>query len=83
VLLRCLIAALSIFLPSLTKIYLRIQNGWKLAMGSGEVIERLVSGQSLEHISEALKFDASVVSPAGRVLHAPLFAKICRASWGI
>jgi hypothetical protein len=52
-------------------------------MGSGEVIERLVSGQSLEHISEALKFDASVVSPAGRVLHAPLFAKICRVSWGI
>lgn len=52
-------------------------------MGSGEVIKRLVAGQSLELISKELEFDASVVSPAGRVLNAPVFAKICRASWGI
>ncbi|KAL3930574.1 MAG: hypothetical protein SGBAC_011704 [Bacillariaceae sp.] len=32
-------------------------------MGSGEVIERLVSGQSLEQVSEALHFDANIVAP--------------------
>jgi D-amino-acid dehydrogenase len=58
-------------------------NGWKLAMGSGEVIVRLVSGQTTDQIAQDLKFDASAFSPAGRVLKAPIFAKLCRARWDV
>ena len=58
-------------------------NGWKLALGSGEVIERLVSGQSMEELKDELGFDAEAFSPAGRVLHAPIFAKLCRSRWGV
>jgi D-amino-acid dehydrogenase len=56
-------------------------NGWKLAMGSGEVIEQLVAGQSLEQIKQNLGFNVAAFSPAGRVLKAPFFAKLCRARW--
>jgi len=58
-------------------------NGWKLAMGSGEVIARLISGQTTDQISKDLGFDVDVFSPAGRVLKAPIFAKLCRARWGV
>ena len=58
-------------------------NGWKLAMGSGEIIERLVAGQTAGQIQEELGFDVNVLSPAGRVLKAPLFAKLCRARWNV
>jgi D-amino-acid dehydrogenase len=58
-------------------------NGWKLAMGSGEVIERLVSGQSAQQIQQELGFDVNAFSPAGRVLNTPLFSKICRARWNV
>lgn len=58
-------------------------NGWKLAMGSGEIVERLVSGKSEDEISSELGFDASSFSPAGRVVPAPIFSKICRARWGV
>jgi D-amino-acid dehydrogenase len=58
-------------------------NGWKLALGSGDVIARLISGQSAEDMKEELGFDVSSFSPAGRVLQAPVFAKICRARWNV
>jgi D-amino-acid dehydrogenase len=58
-------------------------NGWKLAMGSGEVVARLVSGEKIEQMEEELGFDANAFSPQGRVLDAPTFAKICRARWNI
>lgn len=58
-------------------------NGWKLALGSGEIIARLVSGQTTDQMQEELGFDVTTFSPAGRVLHAPLFAKICRARWNV
>mmetsp|Transcript_43950 Transcript_43950/g.106556 ORF Transcript_43950/g.106556 Transcript_43950/m.106556 type:complete len:552 (-) Transcript_43950:141-1796(-) len=58
-------------------------NGWKLAMGSGEVIERLVSGQTEEQISDDLGCNVKTFSPSGRVLNAPIFSCICRARWGI
>lgn len=57
-------------------------SGWELALGSGEVIERLVSGQPMEKLKDELGFDAEALSPAGRVLHAPIFAKLCRSRWG-
>ena len=52
-------------------------------MGSGEIIERLVSGQMEDDISKELGFDAHSFSPAGRVRHSPLFAKLCRARWNV
>jgi D-amino-acid dehydrogenase len=58
-------------------------NGWKLALGSGEVIERLVSGQTTGSMAQELDFDPTAFSPAGRVLKAPLFAKLCRARWDL
>lgn len=58
-------------------------NGWKLAMGSGEVIERLIGGQTPEQIQKDIGFDVNAFSPAGRVLKAPFFAKLCRARWGV
>lgn len=58
-------------------------NGWKLVMGSGEVIEQLVAGQTLEQIKQNLGFNVSAFSPAGRVLKAPFFAKLCRARWDV
>lgn len=58
-------------------------NGWKLAMGSGSVVEMLVSGKTEDHISDELGFDARSFSPAGRVVDSPIFAKLCRARWGV
>ena len=58
-------------------------NGWKLALGSAEVLQRLVAGQSVEQISEELGFDATALAPTGRVVPAPLFAKLCRARWNV
>lgn len=52
-------------------------------MGSGEIVERLVSGQTEEEISAELGFDAHSFSPAGRVVHSPIFTKLCRARWGV
>jgi hypothetical protein len=45
----------------------------------GEVITRLVSGQTLPQVSQALGYD--VYQWRGRVLPAPRFAKLCRARW--
>ena len=56
-------------------------NGWKLAMGSGEIVERLVSGKTESEITKELGFDAHAFSPARRVLQSPLFTKLCRARW--
>ncbi len=56
-------------------------NGWKLAMGSGDIAERLVSGKTEDEISDELGFDAHLLSPAGRVIPSPIFTKICRAQW--
>lgn len=58
-------------------------NGWKLAMGSGDIVERLVSGKTEDEISEELGFDAHSFSPAGRVVPSPIFSKLCRARWGV
>lgn len=58
-------------------------NGWKLAMGSGEIIERLISGQTEYEISKELEFDANTFSPAGRVVKAPVFGKLCRSRWNV
>lgn len=58
-------------------------NGWKLAMGSGSVIEKFVSGKTEDQISSELGFDARSFSPAGRVVESPLFAKFCQARWGV
>ena len=58
-------------------------NGWKLCMGSGDVIARLISGQTIDQMKEDLGFDANTLSPAGRVLYSPIFAKLCRARWNI
>lgn len=58
-------------------------NGWKLAMGSGDIIERLISGQTEYEISKELGFDVHSFSPAGRVLKAPFFAKLCRSRWNV
>ena len=54
-------------------------NGWKLAMGSGEIITKPISGMTEDDISKEL----GSFSPAGRVLHAPLFTKLCQARWGV
>ena len=58
-------------------------NGWKLCMGSGDLIARLVSGQTTDQMKKDLGFDASALSPTGRVLHTPIFAKLCRARWNL
>mmetsp|Transcript_30228 Transcript_30228/g.61410 ORF Transcript_30228/g.61410 Transcript_30228/m.61410 type:complete len:190 (-) Transcript_30228:326-895(-) len=58
-------------------------NGWKLAMGSGEIAERLVAGQTEDDISKELGFDAHAFSPAGRVLHAPTLTRLYRARWNV
>ena len=58
-------------------------NGWKLAAGSGEVLTRLVGGQSPAQIRDELGFDVAAFSPAGRVFSAPVFAKLCRARWKV
>jgi D-amino-acid dehydrogenase len=58
-------------------------NGWKLAMGSGSIVEMLVSGKTEEEISAELRFDVRSLSPAGRVVDSPIFAKMCRARWGV
>lgn len=58
-------------------------NGWKLAMGSGDIVERLVAGKTEDDISVELGFDAHSFSPAGRVVSSPIFAKLCRARWGV
>jgi glycine/D-amino acid oxidase-like deaminating enzyme len=58
-------------------------NGWKLAMGSGEVLARLVDGQSLDYIHQDMGVDVRAFDPSGRVLHSPLFAKICRVRWNV
>ena len=51
-------------------------------MGSGEIITKLISGMTEDEISK-LGFDAHAFSPAGRVLPAPLFTKLCQARWGV
>ena len=56
-------------------------NGWKLALGSGDLISRLVSGQTTDEIRKELGFDPSIFSPAGRSVYSPMFAKLCRARW--
>ena len=58
-------------------------NGWKLAMGSADIITKLTSGMTEDDISNEFGFDAHSFSPAGRVLHAPLFTKLCQARWGV
>jgi len=52
-------------------------------MGSGDIVERLVSGKTEDEISSELGFDAHSFSPAGRVVHSPIFTKLCSARWGV
>lgn len=52
-------------------------------MGSGEIVERLVSGKTEDDISAELGFDARSFSPAGRVVRSPVFARLCLARWGV
>lgn len=58
-------------------------NGWKLAMGSGDFVTRLIEGQTTTSIQQELGFDGHAFSPAGRVLHSPIFSKVCRARWNV
>jgi glycine/D-amino acid oxidase-like deaminating enzyme len=58
-------------------------NGWKLAMGSGEVIARLIDGQSFQEIDKAVGANVETFSPSGRVVHSPMFARMCRARWNV
>mmetsp|Transcript_5600 Transcript_5600/g.8598 ORF Transcript_5600/g.8598 Transcript_5600/m.8598 type:complete len:535 (-) Transcript_5600:198-1802(-) len=58
-------------------------NGWKLAMGSGDIIDRLVDGQTEEKIEQDCGFNIKALAPAGRVLPAPFFSKLCRIRWDI
>ena len=58
-------------------------NGWKLALGSGEVVARLVSGESVDKISQDLQVTVATFAPTGRVVESPLFAKLCRARWNV
>jgi glycine/D-amino acid oxidase-like deaminating enzyme len=58
-------------------------NGWKLAMGSGEVIARMIDGQNPKKINEQLGANVESFAPAGRILHSPWFAKLCRARWDV
>jgi len=52
-------------------------------MGSGSIVEMLVSGKTEDEISVELGFDVRSFSPAGRVVESPIFAKLCRARWGV
>jgi glycine/D-amino acid oxidase-like deaminating enzyme len=64
-------------------------NGWKLATGSGELIARMISGESNEDIQHELGFDPRAFAPSassgkgGRVLYTPWFARLCRARWNV
>jgi D-amino-acid dehydrogenase len=58
-------------------------NGWKLAMGSGEVIARLIEGHSMNQISQDIGANVQAFAPAGRVLYNPWFAILCRARWDV
>jgi D-amino-acid dehydrogenase len=58
-------------------------NGWKMAMGSAEVVQRLTAGQSEEEIGAALGFDVSAFAPYERAAYSPWFAKLCRARWNV
>uniref|UniRef100_A0A7S4SH41 FAD dependent oxidoreductase domain-containing protein n=1 Tax=Ditylum brightwellii TaxID=49249 RepID=A0A7S4SH41_9STRA len=58
-------------------------NGWKLAMGSGDIIDRLMDGQSKEQIQAEYGFDVGALDPAGRVVFSPIFSRLCRARWNI
>ena len=73
-------------IPYTNKIYVSCgpgSNGWKLAMGSGDIIARLVSGETPAKIQEELDFDVTSFSPIGRVLYSPYFAALCRARWNV
>ena len=58
-------------------------NGWKMAMGSAVVIQRLAAGKTEEQVSKELGFDVAAFGPKNRVLQAPMFAKLCRARWNV
>jgi len=58
-------------------------NGWKLAMGSGDAVARLIEGQSFQQIQQEMGANVQTFDPSGRVMHAPWFAKLCRARWDI
>jgi hypothetical protein len=58
-------------------------NGWKLAMGSGEAIARMIEGQDPKIISQEIGANMESFAPAGRILHSPWFAKLCRARWDV
>jgi D-amino-acid dehydrogenase len=56
-------------------------NGWKLCIGSGEILRRIMAGETPQQIQQELGFDVTPFSPSGRVLYAPWFTKLCRARW--
>jgi D-amino-acid dehydrogenase len=58
-------------------------NGWKLAMGSGEAVARLIEGQPAAEISQHMGANLDTFAPKGRAMHSPLFARICRAIWNV
>jgi D-amino-acid dehydrogenase len=56
-------------------------NGWKLCIGSGEILNRIMAGETPQQIQKEFGFDVTPFSPSGRVLYAPWFTKLCRARW--
>jgi glycine/D-amino acid oxidase-like deaminating enzyme len=60
-------------------------NGWKMAMGSAAVLQRLLAGQSEADVSKELGFDVRVFAPTSnnRVVVSPWFTRLCRARWNV
>ncbi len=52
-------------------------NGWKICVGAGDVLARVLVGDE-----EQLGFDPRCLSPAGRIVRAPLWSRMSLARWG-
>lgn len=69
-------------LPSLDNAFVNVCpgfNGWKICVGAGEVIARMVYGGHGGYDGDG---DAvELISPAGRVKTAPLWSSICIQRW--
>lgn len=53
-------------------------NGWKIALGAGEVVARSAAN---ENIDDGFSFNSSYLSPKGRIKNAPIFSKVSLARW--
>lgn len=49
-------------------------NGWKVALGSGEVLAEALDGRQGLHGGD---FDRDSLSPVGRIVSAPIWARLC------